>query len=200
MAKEQHGGDLRWRRTERHLMEALASQLVHTPLERVKVTELVREAEVSKATFYLHYRDVFDLADAFVASRATAVADELGDPLLPMRDPRAFVHRFVGIFGSEEHRRFIDMAARNHLAPLFMEQLWSTLGQRVEAAAPLDVRTNPGLPAPGAYVGRIALAYTIGGMINAVQSNGDVAPEVLGDALAHLLACTLADVANGAEK
>lgn len=193
MAKKKHEGDLRWRRTERQLMEALASQLAQVPLERVKVTELVREAEVSKATFYLHYRDVFDLADAFVDARAAAVVDELGDPLLPMHDPRAFAHRFVAVFTSEEQRRFIDAADRNRLAPLFMERLWRTLGERVEAAAPAEA-PEPGRPTPNAREGRIALSYTIGGMINAVQSNGDIPPEELEDVLTHLLACTLTEV------
>ena len=186
-------------------MEALASQLERVPLERIKVTELAREAEVSKATFYLHYRDVFDLADAFVGARAAAVVDELGDPLLPMRDPRAFARRFVAVFTSEEQRRFIDVADRNHLAPLFMERLWRLMSERVEAAAPaLGERVGAAAPAPGSEEGsallaavtrkgRVALAYTIGGMINAVQSNSDLPPDELEAMLAHLLANTLPD-------
>ena len=32
-------------------------------LERISVKELTQLAEVSKATFYLHYRDIYDLSD-----------------------------------------------------------------------------------------------------------------------------------------
>lgn len=61
------------------------------------------------------------------------------------------------------------------------------------AAAPAEA-LKPGQPAPDARKGRIALFYTIGGMMNAVQSNGNMPPEELEDVLAHLPACALTDV------
>lgn len=120
-------------------------------------------------------------------------AYEAGSEGVRVGAPAAFARRFVTVFTAEEQRRFIDAADRNHLAPLFMERRRCTLGKRVVAAAPAEA-LKPGQPAPDARKGRIALFYTIGGMMNAVQSNGNMPPEELEDVLAHLPACALTDV------
>lgn len=33
------------------------------PIEKITVTELAKLAEINKATFYLHYSDIYSLAD-----------------------------------------------------------------------------------------------------------------------------------------
>lgn len=173
--------DLRWRRTERHLMEAFANQLSQTPLGKVKVTEVCRAAEVSKAAFYLHYRDVYDLADAFVDARVDRVLGELGDPVLPLRDLPAFVERFVEVFSSEEQERFMKLADENRLAPLFLDRFIRTLGQRLnEQAPPPDERGS-----------KVALSFIIGGLAIAVQSHCDMEPQSLAPVLTELMSATL---------
>lgn len=175
MAKETKN-DLRWQRTERHLLDALAVQLRDTPLERIKVVDIARDAEISKATFYLHYQDVFDLADALIDSRIKDVLDELGDPFLPVTNTPEFLRRFVTIFTSEDHREFTASITKNHLGPRFMLKLGTALGERV----------NEILPAPDVDEGKIAIAFTIGGLINAIQVNSDMEPELLIEKLTNV--------------
>lgn len=132
--------DLRWRRTERSLMSSLGTQLSRTPLDKVKVTELCRDADVSKATFYLHYCDIYDLADAFVDARVETVIDELGDPCLPFQDVGSFVRRFVEVFTSDDQKRFLRLADENHMAPRFLNRFWRKLGEKLEAALRFQTR------------------------------------------------------------
>lgn len=167
--KEANRNDLRWRRTERHLKEALAHQLKNLPLDKVKVTEICREAEISKATFYLHYQDIYDLADAFVEAHAEALLDQLGDPSLPFYDVPAFVRSFIQVFRSQEHKDFMKIADRNRMMPLFMDQLLQKLEERAEAQA----------PAPKGIKPQIGLAFIISGLGGAVQSNETVSSEEL---------------------
>lgn len=46
---------------EQRLMEALAQQMETLPIERVSVSALLKQAGVSRATFYRWYRDKYDL-------------------------------------------------------------------------------------------------------------------------------------------
>ena len=55
--------DLRERKTKRAIKDAFLQLRAKKPLERITVKELAELAEISKATFYLHYRDVYDLSE-----------------------------------------------------------------------------------------------------------------------------------------
>jgi len=46
-------------------------------LEQISVTELSRLARISKATFYLHYRDVFDLSEKMQTAAIRRVLEQL---------------------------------------------------------------------------------------------------------------------------
>jgi len=51
------------RYTERILNEALLELLRKEPSCKITVTELCRQADINRNTFYLHYRDVYDLLE-----------------------------------------------------------------------------------------------------------------------------------------
>lgn len=54
--------DLREKKTKRAIREAFLQIRSKKPLERITIKELAETAEISKATFYLHYNDIFDLS------------------------------------------------------------------------------------------------------------------------------------------
>ncbi len=56
--------DLREKKTKRSIANAFLQLRAQKPLEKITVKELAELAEISKATFYLHYRDIFDLSDS----------------------------------------------------------------------------------------------------------------------------------------
>ena len=53
--------DRRVRKTERALRTALAELITKKELRHITVQELADRADVHRATFYLHYQDVYDL-------------------------------------------------------------------------------------------------------------------------------------------
>lgn len=55
--------DLRERKTKRAITDAFLQLRAKKPLERITVKELSELAEISKATFYLHYKDIYDLSE-----------------------------------------------------------------------------------------------------------------------------------------
>ena len=55
--------DLRQRKTRKAIKEAFLKLHEKKPVEKITVKELAGIAQISKATFYLHYRDIYDLAE-----------------------------------------------------------------------------------------------------------------------------------------
>ena len=55
------GIDRRVRKTQRQLRLALAQLMRQKPVQKITVRELADLVDINRATFYLHYRDVFDL-------------------------------------------------------------------------------------------------------------------------------------------
>ncbi len=55
--------DLRVKRTLKNIKESFYQLRKKKPIERISVKELSEMAMINKATFYLHYKDVYDLSD-----------------------------------------------------------------------------------------------------------------------------------------
>ncbi len=53
--------DKRVRRTQKLLRDTLVELMLEKQLQQITVTDIVRRADISRGTFYLHYRDVYDL-------------------------------------------------------------------------------------------------------------------------------------------
>lgn len=74
--------DRRVRRTQAALQGALTELIKDQDLSRVSVADVVKQAGVSRSTFYDHYRDVHELSEA----ACTAVIDSVVDSI-PKPDP-----------------------------------------------------------------------------------------------------------------
>jgi len=69
--------DLRTKKTLRSIKTAFFHLREQKPLERITVKELVEAAEISKATFYLHYRDIYDLSDQLQQALIREILDSI---------------------------------------------------------------------------------------------------------------------------
>ena len=56
--------DLRQQRTRRSIVNAFLALRSEKPIETITVRELTERAQIHKATFYLHYHDIYDLSEA----------------------------------------------------------------------------------------------------------------------------------------
>ena len=56
--------DIRIQKTKQHLQGTLLKMLETKPFEKINVTEICQNAGISRITFYAHYSDKYELADA----------------------------------------------------------------------------------------------------------------------------------------
>jgi AcrR family transcriptional regulator len=77
-------GDRRVRRTRANLQRALIELVAKQDLSQISIADVVDRADVSRSTFYDHYQDVHELAEA----ASTSIIDELIESTLAI-DPTA---------------------------------------------------------------------------------------------------------------
>ncbi|OUO91773.1 hypothetical protein B5F40_02760 [Gordonibacter sp. An230] len=167
--------DMRWQRTERNLMAAFGEALAARPIDKISVTALAKAADINKATFYLHYRDVYDLAGAYARREADEVANGMDYLEAFFSDPAFFMRRFVDDFDLLRSRT--DPLAANDLVPIFIDHLTARMDERLREAFSFEDDGR----------GEILLTFVIGGffatMARYIDSDKQKAAEVGG----HLL-------------
>lgn len=68
----------RVRMTKQLLRRAFTQLLLEKPIQSITVRELCERAQVNRGTFYLHYKDIYDLMESI----ETQMTQELGDVLI----------------------------------------------------------------------------------------------------------------------
>ncbi|MGN0072231.1 MAG: TetR/AcrR family transcriptional regulator [Coriobacteriales bacterium] len=168
--------DLRWQRTERHLLEAIASQMTEKPLSKITVTGLSRQAEISTAAFYLHYRDAHDLALAYTDSLAGSALSSIANPGSFFTEPKVFASQLVDALADGELQKAMGALAEQGLAPRFMDSLAKQLGTILDACGAAERGPE----------GDIVLAFLLHGTAAAVIKNSGDNPELLKATLGKL--------------
>ena len=69
--------DQRKLKTRQAIQEAFMKLRKDKALEQISVTELSRLARISTATFYLHYRDIFDLSEQLQTASIKRALDQM---------------------------------------------------------------------------------------------------------------------------
>lgn len=67
--------DQRVEKTKRRLYAALATLLERQSFDRITVSDLVREAGVTRKTFYCHYQDKIDLVEQYQRELSEEILD-----------------------------------------------------------------------------------------------------------------------------
>lgn len=174
--------DMRWIRTERHLLSAFGKAIETTPIEKITVTGIARAAEVNKATFYLHYRDIFDLAQSYVDQLACDTVEELGDASVLFSEPRRFVSTLMNALADKEKARTTEAIAKNNLIPHYMSALIANLNDALK-----NVR-----PVPDDLRSRAALSFFLHGVMGTLgqfrnDNDREELTEVIGDLVEVLM-------------
>ncbi len=127
MTPAARGEDPRTRRTRERLRDALLAECAELSLEDLSVAQVVRRAEVGRATFYLHYEDLQALAaDAcgeVVREAVDAVHDFEGAPD-PAEPPPALTVFLASVAERADlYRRFLQPGGGGPLGEVLHREL-----------------------------------------------------------------------------
>lgn len=154
--------DLRQKKTRRNIKNAFLELRMRKPLERITIRELTEQAEISKATFYLHYKDIYDLSSCMEEELIRDLLKNTGDPNSILENPKKFTLEFVNLFYSQKN--MIDI--------LFSGTQASILPQRLEKEIKNYIfEQNPDLRENAKF--NIWLTYHIQGSYYAYRENGN---------------------------
>jgi len=131
--------DKRVRYTKIFLKESLLKCLKKKPLARITVTELCKDADINRATYYAHYRDPFDQFDRLEEDFISGLDDYLGD-LLDEPHTKKIRSILKKVFTYiNENRQLCLVLFGEHGDMRFEEKLISSLKKYVFAAWNTDI-------------------------------------------------------------
>ena len=128
--------DLREKRTKRNIKNAFIELRKTKALEKITVKELAELAEISKATFYLHYCDIYDLSNHLQKEVIQDVLASLEKPDLFLTDSTAFTASLFHAFHTQQ--ALIDIlfsGSQSSILPLSIErELKDYIFERIPSA------------------------------------------------------------------
>lgn len=82
--------DIRVQKTKKAITTAFLTMATQKPIEKITVTDIVKEAQINKSTFYAHYRDIYDLMDTLSNDAISSVVSSMDYLANMYEDPHAF--------------------------------------------------------------------------------------------------------------
>lgn len=90
--------DLRIQRTRKNIINAFIELRASKPLEKITIKELSDLAFINKATFYTHYKDIYDLAEQLENEAITSVLNDIPHPEYLVTHPKQGVLELTSAF------------------------------------------------------------------------------------------------------
>ncbi|MDY4787771.1 MAG: hypothetical protein SO253_00450 [Bacilli bacterium] len=105
--------DLRIIKTKQNIKEAFFDLCKIKSIDKITIKELSSKAQINKATFYLHYNDIYDLADQIMNEIVEKRIYELDEYVKYFfTDQILFLNRFIDSFNKD--RKTMAMLIKNN--------------------------------------------------------------------------------------
>lgn len=115
--------DLREKKTRRSITNAFLELRSRKALERITVKELSELAEISKATFYLHYKDIYDLSEQLQNEVIENIFSSIVHPEYCLTDRKNFTEELFNAFHSEQSlMETLFSGTQNAILPMQIEK------------------------------------------------------------------------------
>ncbi|MCM1133238.1 MAG: TetR/AcrR family transcriptional regulator [Ruminococcus flavefaciens] len=121
--------DLRIEKTKCAIRNAFLQLRSQKPLEKITVKELSSLANINKATFYLHYHDIYDLSETLERDIVHKCLDGIEHPENIFSDTQSFVKELTGSFVANEQliRILFEGNRSSSFMDLFEEELYKII-------------------------------------------------------------------------
>lgn len=126
--------DLRIEKTKCAIRNAFLQLRSKKPLEKITVKELSTLANINKATFYLHYHDIYDLSESLERDVVQSCLDGIEHPENIFTDNRSFIKELTGSFVANE--QLIKILFEGNRSSSFMDLFEQELYKIIYTAYP----------------------------------------------------------------
>lgn len=115
--------DLRVQRTKRSIINAFIELRAKKPPEKITVKELSDLAFINKATFYTHYKDIYDLAEQLENEAITSALNDIPHPeYLITRPKEGLIELTMAIYSQSQLFNILFSGSRQGLLVIKLEK------------------------------------------------------------------------------
>ncbi len=151
--------DLRVVKTRTNIKNAFCKMLKKSPVEKISVTELAKQAQINKGTFYLHYQDIYALYNEVRDEFLQKMIQSMDYCPLLFSDPEEFLIRFTETL--QDNAEHIEFLWPKHDIFMFQPNLNDLIVQKIYETCPLEktVRNDMELEIIISSIFRLASTY-----------------------------------------
>ncbi len=130
--------DLRITKTRTAVKNAFLELRAEKPVEKITVKELSAVANINKATFYLHYKDIYDLSETLERELICECLNSVPNTYDIFENVSAFVRSLSeSVIANEELIKILFSGSRsNSFAELFIDELYKLIGDHFPEYTP----------------------------------------------------------------
>ena len=161
--------DLRIQRTKAAIKSAFLELRAEKPVEKITVTELTKLANINKATFYLHYSDIYALSDEIEDSLIDEVLNDLNVKGNFFENPKQYANDIFSALVA--HRSDIDTIFSGGRFALASDKIEQRISSAIFDATP-KFRTRKN---------ELIISFAIQGIFHCVKTpriSGDISGDI----------------------
>lgn len=126
--------DLRTKRTKHNIINAFIELRSRKPLEKITIKELAEIALINKATFYSHYKDIYDLSEQLEKEAIDMLLKNLPHPDSLITNPKQATTELALAFMSQG--KLVDILFSDSRSSLLINGIERGLKEKIYAAYP----------------------------------------------------------------
>lgn len=162
--------DRRVLKTRKALFEAFDRLLCTKDYDKITISELAREADIDRKTFYLHYSSIDDMIDDKVDAMVAEILDDVEDDMQRRRDETAEnVEPDLHVFFAGVNRAMMEhLPMKEHIfsampATMLADRLARPLAKEIRRRGPARIKVEDD-------VLEIYIASLVGGILGAYSA------------------------------
>ncbi|MBR3900037.1 MAG: TetR/AcrR family transcriptional regulator [Ruminococcus sp.] len=130
--------DLRITKTRTAVKNAFLELRAEKPVEKITVKELSAMANINKATFYLHYKDIYDLSETLERELIRECLNSVPNACDIFEHVSAFVRSLSNSVIENEHmiKTLFNGSRSSSFADIFIDELYLLIGERFPEYTP----------------------------------------------------------------
>ncbi len=167
--------------TKNKIKQALVQLLNKKNLEEITVSDITRNSQINRGTFYLHYLDKYDLVEKLEEEILTNIQQIFDQPVAKGEENPLIPDRLIlnALYYVKDDLAFIKALVEENGDPKFVSTFKKLLTNTVKKYIAHEKNQLPIEKIPNDYAEEILLSSTISILLLWIKKGGKESPELL---------------------